>query len=182
MMRKGISVKLRDIVRDKTGSSTPLTVALALCMLLMICAISEFFRLSIIVSGVRDGLQQAVISVAVTNYDEVYNGLREGYSGGYYLAGEHWNEQVDYADVYGYLGETLGTIRQGNYHVKVQGSGYEYRLSNLLVDIQNAQLAPSDASENFTADVRIAIEIPLSFGWERLPPMQLVIQTKAELL
>ena len=36
---------------------------------------SEFFRLMIIVQGVRDGLQQAVISVATTNYDETYRGI-----------------------------------------------------------------------------------------------------------
>lgn len=50
-------------------------------LLLLMCAMAEFFRLAIIVQGVRDGLQQSVITVATTNYDETYNGLREGYSG-----------------------------------------------------------------------------------------------------
>lgn len=74
-------MKLFKIMKDRRGNSTPLTIALILGLLLLICALSEFFRLGIIVSGVRDGLQQAVITVATTNYDEAYNGLREGYSG-----------------------------------------------------------------------------------------------------
>lgn len=165
--------------KDRSGNSTPLTIAVILGMLLLICAMAEFFRLSIIVSGVRDGLQQAVISVAVTNYDETYNGLREGYSGGYYLAGGQWQERLDYSDVYNRLDELLGTEKTGSYHVKRQDYGYEYRLSGLSLDLSNTELAPGNVSRNFEADARITIEIPLSFGWDRLPPLILEVRTRA---
>ena len=40
------------------------------------------------------GLQSAVISVATANYDDLYNGLREGYSGGYkFTSLEQWQRQ-----------------------------------------------------------------------------------------
>ena len=78
---KGISC-IKRILRCKDGNSTPTTVALVLGLLLLICGVAEFFRLMVIVQGVRDGLQQAVVAVMTTNYDEAYNGLREGYSGG----------------------------------------------------------------------------------------------------
>ncbi len=80
--------KIRRLFEDKKGNTTPHTIALILGILFTICALSEFFRLSIIANGVRNALQSAVISVATTNYDEAYNGLREGYSGGYWLSGE----------------------------------------------------------------------------------------------
>lgn len=178
-MMGSVGMRLKGWMKNRKGNSTPLTIAVILGMLLVICAMAEFFRLSIIVSGVRDGLQQAVISVAVTNYDETYNGLREGYSGGYYLSGGRWVERLDYSDVYSRLDELLGTEKQGSYHVKRQENGYEYRLSGLSLDIQNTELAPGQSSRNFEAEARIRIEIPLSFGWDKVPPLVLEIRTKA---
>ena len=172
-------MRLRNILKDRKGHSTPLTIALILGLLLLICAISEFFRLGIIVQGVRDGLQQAVITVATTNYDETYNGLREGYSGGYALSDESWQENLDYDDVYYRLDHLLGTDESGKYHIKEDKSGYEYRLSGLSVDIANAPLTPGSADDNFEADARITIEIPLSFGWDALPPFTMEIRTRS---
>lgn len=178
MMGRGW-MRIRRLLSEQDGNSTPLTIAVILGMLLVVCAMAEFFRLSIIVGGVRDGLQQAVISVAVTNYDETYNGLREGYSGGYYLSGGQWKEGLDYADVYQRLDELLGTEKQGNYHVKSQEGGYEYRLSGLTLEIQNTELAPTQTNRNFEAEARIRIEVPLSFGWDMVPPLALEVGTRA---
>lgn len=172
-------MRLKKIIKDKNGGSTPLTVALILGLLLLICAISEFFRLGIIVQGVRDGLQQAVITVVTTNYDEAYNGLREGYSGGYILSGDSWQENLDYDDVYYRLNNLLGTDEQDGYHIKRQAEGYEYRLSGLLVELSNAPLTPGNADNNLEADARITIEIPLSFGWGQLPPLQMELRTRS---
>jgi hypothetical protein len=172
-------MRLQKIIKERKGASTPLTVALILGLLLLICAISEFFRLGIIVSGVRDGLQQAVITVATSNYDEAYNGLREGYSGGYILSGERWQQDLDYDDVYYRLDRLLGTAGQGGYHIKRQGEGYEYRLSGLSVDIVNTPLAPGSADDNLQADARVTIEIPLSFGWNQLPPLRMELRTRS---
>lgn len=169
----------KALARDKSGNSTPTIIALILGLLFLICAMSEFFRLMIIAQGVRDGLQQAVISVATTNYDETYRGLREGYSGGYRLSGEQWVEDLDYDDVYYRLDSLLGTDRDGSYHVKEQEDGYEYRLSGLRVEITNTGLAPGSASRNFEADARITIEIPMSFGWGVIPPVTMELRTKA---
>ncbi len=171
--------KMREILKDKRGDSTPVILVLVLALLFLFCAMSEFFRLLIITQGVRDGLQQAVISVAISNYDETYRGVREGYSGGYRLLGEQWVEDMDYGDVYYYLDNLLGTKRNGNYHVKEQEKGYEYRLSDLHVEIKNTELAPENTFENFEADVRFTIEIPLSFGWEMVLPLMMELRTRA---
>ena len=170
---------IKKVMKDKRGNSTPLTIALILGLLLLICAMAEFFRLGIIVLGVRDGLQQAVITVATTNYDETYNGLREGYSGGYALSGESWQENLDYDDVYNRLDNLLETTEAGGYHIKEDKSGYEYRLSGLSVDIVNVPLTPGSADDNLEADARITIEIPLSFGWGKLPPLKMELRTRS---
>ena len=168
------------LLRHKGGNTTPMTIAIVLGMLLIICAAAEFFRLSIIVGGIRDGLQQAVIGVAVTNYDETYHGLREGYSGGYTLVDGAWQEQLNYVDVYEHLDELIGTEKDGQYHVKTQGIGYEFRLSGLRMELLNPQLAPADSGQNFEVDARITVEIPLSFGWDMVPPLVMEIRTRAE--
>lgn len=172
-------MRLKKIIKEKNGNSTPLTIALILGLLLLICTISEFFRLGIIVQGVRDGLQQAIIMVATTNYDETYNGLREGYSGGYILSGNSWRENLDYDNVYYRLDELLGTDEQGGYHIKRQREGYEYRLSGLSVKLSNVPLAPGNTNKNLEADARITIEIPLSFGWGKLPPLLMELRTRS---
>jgi len=172
-------MQLRKIIKDKRGASTPLTVALILGLLLLICAMSEFFRLGIIVVGIRDGLQQAAVTVTATNYDDTYNGLREGYSGGYTLSGADWQEKLNYDDVYARLDKLLGTAESNGYHIKPEGNGYEYRLSELAVDIANAPLTPGNADKNLEVDARVTIEIPLSFGWDRLPPLTMQIRTRS---
>ena len=171
--------KLKKAVVDRKGMSYPLTVALVLTLLIVLCVLAEFFRLSVIAYGVRNSLQQSVISVAVSNYDEVYDGLREGYSGGYFMTGDCWEETLDYGDVYTQLDRLLGTNPDGGYHVKWQGNGYEYRITGLHVSIRNAPFAPGNAGQNFEADVSVQLEIPLSFGWEVLPPVRMLIRTKA---
>jgi hypothetical protein len=117
--------------------------------------------------------------VATTNYDETYNGLREGYSGGYALSGESWQENLDYDDVYNRLDNLLETTEAGGYHIKEDKSGYEYRLSGLSVDIENTPLTPGSANDNLEVDARITIEIPLSFGWGKLPPLKMELRTRS---
>lgn len=171
--------KLIKILQGRGGNSTPLVIALVLVLLLLSCAISEFLRLNVIVKGVRNATQAAVISVSTGNYDKLYNGMREGYSGGYILSGNQWQETLDYGDVYAQLDSLLGLEADGGYHLKAQGNGYEYRLSGLAIDIKNTPLAPGNVNQNFEADIRIQLEVPLSFGWELVPPLEMEVRTRA---
>ena len=57
--------KLKKAIVDRKGMSYPLTAALVLALLIVLCVLAEFFRLSVIAYGVRNSLQESVISVAV---------------------------------------------------------------------------------------------------------------------
>ena len=85
--------KMKNALSDKTGSSTPLIIAVVLAIIILSSAAFEYMRLMIVAVGVRDAVQSAVIDVATENWDEAYNGLREGYSGGYVLSGTSWNQK-----------------------------------------------------------------------------------------
>ena len=76
--------KLIRCVKDRRGMAFPLVIAVTLALLLLLCVLMEFFRLSLIASGVKEALQDAVVTVVNDNYTNVYHGVREGYSGGYY--------------------------------------------------------------------------------------------------
>ncbi len=75
--------KIKQILRRKDGAGFPLIIAITLSMVIIFTGISEYFRLMIVAQGVRDAVQAAVISTVVENYDDVYHGIREGYSGAY---------------------------------------------------------------------------------------------------
>ncbi len=168
-------------LRDRRGAGNLYAVFLVLAVMLISTVVWDYARLFIIANGVRDAVQSAVISVATTNYDEVYNGLREGYSGGYARYGASWEEALDTGDIYSRLDDTLGLARQGGRHVKHAGTVQEYAVWGLDVVILNTPFAPSDPDNigQFLAEATIELEAPLSFGWAFLLPMRTTLHVEA---
>jgi hypothetical protein len=173
---------LKRILKENKGNSLPLACAIVMALILIFSGVSEYMRLQIIAKGVRDAFQTSVISVATQNYDDVYNGLREGYSGGYTLStSDNWESKLDTGDVYSYLDNLLGLEKNEAYHMKMTGKETEYKLSELKINILNAPLAPSNAEsvQKFQAEAYIHLEVPLSFGWNKLPPLQVNLKVDA---
>lgn len=75
--------RMKEILRDRRASSFPMTIGIVLSLIILMCGISEYFRLQIIAAGVREAVEDAVISTVNDNYAGVYHGVREGYSGSY---------------------------------------------------------------------------------------------------
>ena len=69
--------RLRQILKDRRGVAFPLIIAIVLVLVMLMCCISEYFRLLIVAQGVRDAVQEAVISTVNDNYDDVYHGGRK---------------------------------------------------------------------------------------------------------
>ena len=173
-------MKLGKMLRHTSGNSAPLTLAIVLVVIILSCAVFEYMRLMVIASGVRDAVQSAMIDVATKNWDDAYNGLREGYSGGYTLSGTDWVVKLDTGDVYSRLESTLGVKKEGAKYVKYTGPDVEYTLSDLSVSMQNAPLAPASTSgiSQLSATGTVDVEVPLSFGWEHLPPLKITMKLK----
>lgn len=173
-------IKLKEILSDKSGNSAPLTLAAVLVVILLSCTIFEYMRLTVIAEGVRDAVQSAMIDVATENWDDAYNGLREGYSGGYVLSGADWVVRLDVGDVYSRLESTLGVKSVSGKYVKYTGPDIEYTLSGLSVTVQNAPLAPASTGgiPQLSATGTVNVEVPLSFGWGHLPPLKFTMKLK----
>ncbi len=174
--------KFYDIIRNKEGSSFPLIVAVTLALVIIFCGISEYIRLVIIAQGVRDAVQSAIISTVNDSYDDVYHGVREGYSGAYQPFAGEFEESLDYGDIYGRLDDLLDLRYEGGWHVKYTGDVVEFRLSGLSVDLENMPLAPGspDNANGFLADAVIFLEVPVSFGGEALPPTRINLRVQAK--
>ena len=173
--------KIKQILRGKGGAGFPLIIAITLSLVIIFTGISEYFRLMIIAQGVRDAVQAAVISTVVENYDDVYHGVREGYSGAYQPYAGDFEESLDYGDIYDRLDGILGLSYNSGYHEKRTPDGkLEFKVWNLEVDIRNAPFASGDqASARFEADSTIILEVPVSFSGKLLPPVQIKVKTSA---
>lgn len=173
--------KVRKALINNKGSGFPLTVAIALCLVIIFTGISEYFRLMIVAQGVRDTLQAAVISIVNDNYDDVYHGIREGYSGGYQPISSEFEESVDYGDVYDQMDRILGLEQNGECHVKLTSDAKtEFQISDLEIEVQNAPLAGGDITgRRFEIDSSILLEVPVSFGGRALPSIKIRVKNSA---
>lgn len=173
--------QLKSVLKNRIGSGAPLILAIVLAVILISTSAFEYMRLLIVAQGVRDSVQSAIVDVASQNWDRVYPGLREGYSGGYTLSGSEWSENVSTGNVYGRLQSVLGLKRESGGYVKYSGEAVEYRLSRMNLNVENAPLAPSKAGAAAQLNVtgKITVEVPLSFGWEQLPVMRITMRLQS---
>lgn len=142
--------------------------------------ISEYFRLMIVAQGVRDALQDAVISTVVENYADVYHGTREGYSGGYQPSAEEFQESINYGDIYTKLENVLGLEYNNSvYEKNTSDAQLQFKIYGLNVNIRNAQFATADNENRFEIDSLIVLEVPVSFGGKLLPNMKINVKTTA---
>ena len=173
---------MKHLLKEKRGNALPLACAIVMALILLFSVVSEYMRLQIIAKGVRNAVQTSVIMVSSENYDEVYNGLREGYSGGYTLSSNDiWKSNLNTGDVYAYLDNLLGLEKRGTYHTRFIGKEIEYELSNMKIIIKNTPLAPSNPNNlsKFQVEIVVHLEVPLSFGWDKLPPIQVNLRVKS---
>lgn len=167
-------------LKNKEGNAVIWACVLVLIFMIIFTAISEYMRLKIIAKGVRDGVGSSVISVVTNNWDNNYNGLRQGYSGGYILEGNSWESDIDQGEVYEDLSQLLGLQRNGSQYVKYTGNHeIEYALYDLDVEIINARFR-GDKNDIFRANVYITLSVPLSFGWDALPDMVIPLKVEAK--
>lgn len=173
--------KLLSVLRSNRGSMSFFSVFIILSLLLLVAGIFEFYRLQIIAQGTSDAVQKAVTAACTENYGRLYNGVREGYSGGYRLEDDEWVQDIDSGSVYAKLDGILGTRDENTKHVKYTQDRAEFSLSDLSVQMTNTPFAPGDPeNENmFTGIAELHLEVPLSFGWNALPPMQIHLKVTA---
>lgn len=173
--------KLKRILKSSKGSTGFSTVAVAMLLIVIVASGLEYLRLNVIAQGTRNGMETVITQTCTDNYDRLYNGLREGYSGGYRLDNGNWTEDVNTDAAYSAMDKQLGTKSEGAGHAKYNGSTMEFRISDLSIQMSNTPFAPDDSGseQKFTGTATYTVTVPLSFGWQNLPPLVIPIQVKA---
>ena len=179
MGKNNIIKNLSKSIKSNKGNAYPLAIAVILILLILLLTISEYFRLNIIAKGIKDALQDAVISAVTENYDNVYHGTREGYSGAYMPNGSSFSASLDYGDIYDRLDNNLGLIRSGDKHIKYNGGEIEFYINGLDVKIQNAPYTKDDNAQRFKIESYVNVYVPIPFVDRVLPPMRLKLKTTA---
>lgn len=171
--------RLRIILKDCNGSSVFLIVAVVFCLLIVTSAGFEYLRLQVVAYGTRNAMESVVTQSCTANYDRLFNGLREGYSGAYQFTGSDWSENVDDQSIYGFLNDQLGTKYNGGEYIKSNSSGYEYKITDLKIKMTNTPFTSSGSDLQFTGIASYTVIIPMSFGWQQSAPLEIPIEVKA---
>lgn len=167
----------RSILKDKSGSTIIIIPFLVLGLIILGTTMWEYSRLNTVAQGSRDAVQAAITQTCTEQYDQLYAGLREGYSGGYKLESTSWTENVDLININSKIDAKLGTSNG----TKTNNGKTEYKISDMSVQLHNAPLAPDnpDGAQQFTGTATYTLTVPLSFGWQSLPPMVVPMEVTA---
>ncbi len=172
-------IKIRHLAKEKRAEGYPMAAAVTMILLLMVLVVMQFAHLLIIAAGVRNAMQEAVISTVNDNYADVYHAVREGYVAGYQPSYGSFEESLQFGDIYGRLESLLGLETDGTYYLRQSADGrVEYRISDLQVFVSNNGLA-SGERESFEASVSVRLEVPVVFVQKILPDMCITVRTKA---
>ena len=174
------SDRKHPLLKGNRGDGFPLTIAVTFCLLLIFFGISEYFRVTIIAQGVRDAVQESVISTINDNFDDVYHAVREGYAAGYSPTEDGaWEESIDTGNIYAQLAATLGLTSTGSGYASYAGDELEYTISELAVTLSNNDLA-SGESEGYLANATLVLDIPTGFAGRILPPVRMLLRVQAK--
>jgi hypothetical protein len=173
--------KLNKFFKSKSASAAILSVVILLVMLMLFTTVMEYIRIKTISKGIRDSLESSVISVVIQNWDNNFESLRQGYSGGYNLdeTNNNWDIDIDEGAVFNNLGNALGLSSGGNLYYKFAGNKIEYYLYDLDVNVTNAKFR-GDGNDEFKASAEIILEVPFKFGWDHVPNLKVPLKLNAK--
>lgn len=162
---------MRKFWNDRRGSGVVTAAGVVFLLLFFSCALMEYSRLQSTAAHTRDALQAAVVEACTEQNAGLYDGVREGYSGGYKRSGGNWAESLSSTDIYDRLDKSLGTEKSGDAVVKYAGSDVNFRLSGLSAQMTNAPFAPDGKDTGqLTCTAEVELEVPWMFHWDGVPP------------
>lgn len=164
----------RQILGDTAGEGYPLTAAVMISLMFIFLAVIQYARLMITAAGIRDAMQESVLSAVNDNYADVYHAVREGYAAGCQPYGGGFVESYQYGDIYGKMDSILGLQEDGEYHIsRTAGGEVEYRIRNLQVEVRNG------GASSFEITATVDLEVPMRYITRLLPDMKIIVRTKA---
>lgn len=165
---------LKRRILSRKGFTYVVLSVLMIVILLIGVAVFEIIRINIQAGAVRDKFEDAIISMCVNNYKQMYQPIRESYAASWAFSGSgDWIENNGANDQY---------IR--SYLLSAMNAGEIMQCDIVSIDyaVQPAQLAPSDpdSAQKYSIAGTIKIQIPYRFAWDSLPPISLTLDVKSQ--
>lgn len=164
---------LKKRILSRKGFSYVLASVMIFVVMLIGVAIFEIIRLNIQAAAVRDKFEDAIISMCVENYTQLYQPIREGHAASYGYNGSHWIENNKANNQY---------IR--SYLNKAMSSGEIMQCEILSIDYSadSADLAPGnvDSAQKFSVSGTIVVRIPHRFAWDSVAPITMKLDVKSK--
>jgi len=142
-------------------------------ILLMGVAIFEIIRINIQAAAVRDKFEDAIISMCVENYSEMYQPIRESHASSYAFNGTRWEERHKANEQYirTYLNKAMSA-----------GEIMQCEIVSISFDVDSPSVAPSDTdtAKKYAVSGSITIKVPYRFAWQELAPISLKLDVKSQ--
>lgn len=155
----------KRMISCKGFSYAMLSVIIVVVMLIGV-AIFEIVRINIQARTVRDKFEDAIISMCVDNYKQMYQPVREGHAASYGYNGTRWIENNRASERYirNYLDEAMSA-----------GEIMQCEIVSLDFSVDSAALAPSDvdSAQKYTISGSIVVRVPYRFAWSDLAPISM---------
>lgn len=147
--------------------SIPMVAGLLLILLMLFCAVYEYLRVVSIIIQLDHAVEQSIQGVAMENWDEVYQGIREGYAGTYTKAEltDDWEEVMNKEQILAQMKKMIEFKVAGNTWVKEDDAGnvlFSLKPRDTTVKITNTQLAAAEG-DALTVETTNTITVPWRF-------------------
>ena len=177
-------------LRENDGSAYMNLMWLMFAIMLMVAVYIEYNRINHILKTVDMAYERALTAVAVNNYDEIYENVREeeAYGGAFTGGNEGEYEEdekpvffddSDYGDIEDELVSLLGLTKLSDSDVisKISsGSVNEFSLSDFHAEIRQDG---TDIDDKYRVDGKLKVRVPIYFMGKELTALDLEVKSKA---
>ena len=177
-------------LRENDGSAYMNLMWLMFAIMLMVAVYIEYNRINHILKTADMAYERALTAVAVNNYDEIYENVREeeAYGGAFNGGNEGEYEEdekpvffddSDYGDIEDELVSLLGLTKLSDSDVisKISsGSVNEFSLSDFHAEIRQDG---TDIDGKYRVDGKLKVRVPIYFMGKELTALDLEVKSKA---
>lgn len=164
---------LKKRVLSCKGFSYVLLSVIMIVVLLVGVAIFEIIRLNIQAGAVRNKFEDAIISMCVENYTQMYQPVRESHAASYGYNGSRWveNNKANERYIRTYLNKAMS-----------DGEIMQCEIVSVDFDVESADLAPGnvDTAQKYAVSGSIVVRVPYRFAWEDLAPITMRLDVKSQ--
>lgn len=175
--------KIKSFIMNKSGGhGTGIylygLILIYVCVLLSI-VFGKILMITTFANRVKDTMKESCIAVMTSNWDEMYESIREGYGGSYNINGE---ELVDSDRIEDVMQQELKTINEGEVYIKYADDDEKdiaYRYYSINVVKLNTYFKEKEASNFYSVSLEVVFEAPFHLLSINIP-FKTVLRDRAE--